>query len=391
MFWKKGFKKSLCFVLSSIMTLSVVSTANISVSAADASDKVFKPLPYEYKMTSSKQGTIERLSYNFGNDTKYFNVYLPNGYNQSDTSKKYNVVYLMHGGGEDENLLFGGPGQNKELKVIIDNMIAKGDIEPVIVVTPSFYKGNNDVAGFPQELSTTLIPLVETKYNTYLKSKSTADMKSSRDHRAFGGFSMGSVCTWYTYINCLDYIKYFMPYSGDCWALGSTAGSSKPTETAQYLADVAKKAGYKAPHDFKLFCATGSDDIAYPNMKPQIDAMKKLTDTFVYSSDIKNGNFYFMVANGGTHAWTWINQYIYNVLPDLFKDIAPVQTLGDLNNDGSVDSTDYALLKMHMLNITPLTGDALKNADVDRNGQVDSIDFALLKKYLLGSISAFPV
>ncbi|AEY64848.1 dockerin type I domain-containing protein [Clostridium sp. BNL1100] len=389
MILKKGFKKSLCFILSSIMTLSMVATANMSVSAADASEKVFKPLPYEYKMTSSKQGTIERLSYNFGNGTKYFNVYLPNGYNQSDTSKKYNVVYLMHGGGEDENLLFGGPGQNKELKVIIDNMIAKGDTEPVIVVTPSFYKGNNDVAGFPQELSTTLIPLVETKYNTYLKSKSTADMKASRDHRAFGGFSMGSVCTWYTYINCLDYIKYFMPYSGDCWALGSTAGSSKPTETAQYLADVAKKAGYKAPHDFKLFCATGSDDIAYPNMKPQIDAMKKLTDTFIYSSDIKNGNFYFMVANGGTHAWNWINQYIYNVLPDLFKDIAPVQTLGDLNNDGSVDSTDYALLKMHMLNITPLTGDALKNADVDRNGQVDSIDFAMIKMYLLGNISSF--
>lgn len=377
-------------MLSGIMTLGMVATTNLSVSAADASEKVFKPLPNEYKMNSSKQGAIERLSYKWGNDTKYFNVYLPNGYSQSDTSKKYNVVYLMHGGGEDENLLFGGPGQNKELKVIIDNMIAKGDIKPVIVVTPSFNKGNNDVAGFPQELSTTLIPLVETKYNTYLKSNSTTDMKASRDHRAFGGFSMGSVCTWYTFINCLDYVKYFMPFSGDCWALGSTAGSSKPTETAQYLADVVKKSGYKAPQDFKLFCATGSDDIAYPNMRPQMEAMKKYTNTFIYSSDIKNGNFYFMVANGGTHWWGWINQYIYNLLPDLFQDEEPVQTLGDLNGDGLVDSTDYALLKTHMLNITPLTGDALKNADVDGNGEVDSIDFAVMKKYLLGIISSFP-
>lgn len=391
MFWKKGFKKSLCFILSGILTLSLVAATNTSVSAADASEKVFKPLPYEYKMNSSKQGTIERLSYRWGNDTKYFNVYLPNGYSQSDTSKKYNVVYLMHGGGEDENLLFGGPGQNKELKVIIDNMIAKGDIKPVIVVTPSFYKGNNDVAGFPQELTTSVIPLVETKYNTYLKSNSAADMKASRDHRAFGGFSMGSVCTWYTFINCLDYVKYFMPLSGDCWALGSTAGSSKPGETAQYLADVVKKSGYKAPQDYKLFCATGDGDIAYPNMKPQIEAMKKYTNTFIYSSDVKNGNFYFMVANGGTHAWNWINQYIYNILPDLFQDIEPIQTLGDLNSDGSVDATDYALLKMHMLNVAPLTGDALKNADVDRNGQVDSIDFAMIKMYLLGTISSFPL
>ncbi len=389
MFRKKGFKKSLCFILSSIMVLSILATFNLSVFAVDATEKIFKSLPYEYKTANSKQGTIERLSYTWGSDVKYFNVYLPYGYNQSDTSKKYNVVYLMHGGGEDENLLFGGPGQNKELKVIIDNMIAKGNIAPVIVVTPSFYKGNNDVAGFPEELSKTLIPLVETKYNTYLKSKSTDDMKASRGHRAFGGFSMGSVCTWYTFINCLDYIKYYMPYSGDCWALGSTAGGSKPTETAAYLQNVVKKTAYKAPHDFKLFCATGSDDIAYPNMKPQMDAMKKLTDTFIYSSDIKNGNFYFMVANGGTHAWNWINQYIYNVLPDLFQD-EPVQVLGDLNGDGSVDATDYAALKMHLLNAAPLTGDALKNADVDRSGKVDAIDFSLVKMYLLRIISSFP-
>ncbi|WP_010250451.1 endo-1,4-beta-xylanase [Acetivibrio cellulolyticus] len=318
MFWEKGLKKGLCFILSSIMVFSILATVNLSVFAA--SEKEFKSLPSEYKVTSSKQGTIEKLSYTWGSDTKNFYVYLPNGYNQSDTSKKYNVVYLMHGGGEDETLLFGGPGQNKELKVIIDNMIAKGDIEPAIFVTPSFYKGNNDVATFHEELSKTIIPLVETKYNTYLKSKSTEDMKASRDHRAFGGFSMGSVCTWYTYINCLEYIKYYMPYSGDCWAVTGGAGTTGASQTASYLASIPKKYGYKAPHDYKLFCATGSEDIAYPNMKPQMDELKKLTDTFIYSNDPIEGNFYFMVANGGTHWWGYVNQYIYNILPDLFKD-----------------------------------------------------------------------
>jgi enterochelin esterase-like enzyme len=339
-------------------------------------------------MNSSKQGTIEKLNYTYGNDIKYFNVYLPNGYNQSNTAKKYNVVYLMHGGGEDENLLFGGPGQNKELKVIIDNMIAKGDIEPAIFVTPSFYKGRNDVAYFHEELSRTLIPLVETKYNTYLKSKSTEDMKASREHRAFGGFSMGSVCTWYTFINCLDYIKYYMPLSGDCWELGSTAGSSKSRETAEYLANVARKSAYKAPQDYKLFCATGSDDIAYPNMRPQIDEMKKITDTFMYSGDPVKGNFYFMVCNGGTHEWRYINQYIYNILPDLFKDTptstptntptnTPVKNSLDINNDGAINMGDVIMLAIAFNSIR---GDSryADSLDLNKDGAVNMADVIMI-------------
>ncbi|GEM_PF-256472 len=387
MFRKKDFVKKLCFILSVIMVFGILGTFDLSVSAA--SEKIFKSLPSGYKTNSSKQGSIEKLSYTFGSDLKYFNVYLPYGYNQSDTSKKYNVVYLMHGGGEDENLLFGGPGQNKELKVIIDNMIANGDIEPAIFVTPTFNKGKNDVAGFHEELTSTLIPLVETKYNTYLKSKSTADMKASREHRAFGGFSIGSVCTWYAYINCLDYIKYFIPLSGDCWALGSTAGSSKPTETAQYLANVAKNSGYKAPQDFKLFCASGSDDIAYPNMKPQMDAMKKLTDTFIYSSDINEGNFYFMVANGGTHWWGWINEYIYNILPDLFKDTststptstapaAPTATAAKRSAFTKIEAEEYNDINAAQIQeITTETGKGL--------GYVTKGDYVVYKNIDFGS------
>jgi len=223
----------------------------------------------------------------------------------------------MHGGGEDENLLFGGPGENRELKRILDNMIARGEIEPLIVVTPTFYGGKNDTQLFPEELVDCIIPLVETKYNTYAASGSKEDLKASRAHRAFGGFSMGSVTTWYTYIYCLDYLKYFIPLSGDCWVLGGP-GSSDPKAVAEYLAKVAKDAGY-TPRDYFIFAATGDLDIAYPNMKPQIDAMKELSDTFIYSANLEKGNFYFMVCEGGTHAWNWVNQYIYNILPDLFK------------------------------------------------------------------------
>ena len=288
-----------------------------------ADEKEFKLVPVEYKAESKKQGTIESLTYKAANlkkgeDVKKLNVYLPYGYDASDKSKKYNVLYLMHGGSENENLIFGGPGQSKELKKILDNMIANGDIEPLIVVTPTFYGGKNDTQYFPEELIKNVVPLVETKYNTYLDSKSEKDMKASREHRAFGGFSMGSVTTWYTFINCLDYFKYYLPLSGDCWVLGQTSGSTKAKETAEYLAKVAKDAGY-TPKDYYIFCATGSLDIAYPNLKPQVDEMKKLKDSFIYSGNPDKGNFYFIVAEGGTHAWNWVNQYIYDILPDLFK------------------------------------------------------------------------
>lgn len=288
-----------------------------------ANEKHFKTVPDEYRAASDKPGTIETLHYQTANlengmDDKKLHVYLPHGYNPADTNKKYNVLYFLHGGGENEDLLFGGPGQSRELMKIIDNMIAKGDIEPMIVVTPTFYGGKNDVAVFHEELVNDIIPLVETKYNTYAKSGSKEDIKASRAHRAFGGFSMGSVTTWYTFANALDYIKYYIPLSGDSWVIEQRGGGLKPKETAEFLANAAKKSGY-TPKDYYIFAATGDLDIAYPNLKPQADEMKKLTDAFIYSSNTDKGNFYFMVAEGGTHHWNWQNQYIYGILPDLFK------------------------------------------------------------------------
>ena len=300
---------------------------NLVLTDEAANVKQFKVVPDEYRVESTKSGTIENMEYTVTNEdnstnVKRMNIYLPNGYDPSDSSKKYNVLYLMHGGGENENTIFGGPGENRNLKKIIDNMIEKGNIEPLIVVTPSFYSNSGDAvkdtSTFNKELINYVVPLVETKYNTYAASGSLNDLKASRDHRAFGGFSMGSVTTWYTFINCLDYFKYYMPLSGDCWVLGQGAGGSKPVETAQYLAEVAKNSGYK-PEDYYLFCSTGAKDIAYPNLKPQVDAMIELKDNFIYSADINKGNFYFIVAPDGTHAWNWVDQYIYDILPDLFK------------------------------------------------------------------------
>ena len=287
-----------------------------------ANKKEFVALPNQYRLLNEQQGTIETVVYQAtnrrgGKDTKKLHVYLPYGYYDEGNYRKYNVLYLMHGGGENEDLIFGGPGQNRELKRVIDNMIAFGDIEPLIVVTPTFYGGMNEAGDFHKELVNDVINVVETKYRTYLTIGDLEDMKATRNHRAFGGFSMGSLATWYTYIFALDYVKYFMPLSGDCWIIPESAGARRPMLTAEYLEKVAKDGGYE-PTDYYLLCATGDADIAYGNMLPQINALKQLTDTFIYSGDVDKGNFYFIEAKGGTHHWNWVNQYIYGILPDLF-------------------------------------------------------------------------
>ena len=70
-----------------------------------------------------------------------------------------------------------------------------------------------------------LIPAVEGTYSTYADNVTPEGIKASRDHRAFGGFSMGSVATWHTFLNCLDAFRYFMPSSGAIDSTGNRLDS----------------------------------------------------------------------------------------------------------------------------------------------------------------------
>lgn len=64
--------------------------------------------------------------------------------------------------------------------------------------------------------------------------------------------------------------------------------------------------------------------------------------------------------------------------------------LGDLNGDNLINSTDYTLLRRHILDISRLTGQALANADVDASGKIDSTDYQLMRRYILDIIDVFP-
>lgn len=190
-------------------------------------------VPASYLQASDRPGTVVPLTYDtldYARDsapiTKTAYVYLPCGYDETDTETRYNTLYLMHGWGGHAGEYF----EFTATKNMFDNLIANGDIPPLIIVSASFYNrnSNTDFSGsieefraFHLDFENALMPAVEGKYHTYALSASDEDLKTSRDHRAFGGFSLGSVTTWLEVCHDTDYIRFFLPMSGSCWYYGT--------------------------------------------------------------------------------------------------------------------------------------------------------------------------
>ena len=261
----------------------------------------YKAAPDSYFRQPAQHGTVVKENYNSINGNKNMYVYLPYGY---DESKKYNVFYLMHGGGESEETCFND--DNINIDIMLDNMIANGDIEPMIVVTPTFNKAPS-ADGVWEEMRKSIIPYVEDKYSTYAEDTSIEGLRASRFHRAYGGFSMGGGSTWANFNNNLDIIAYFMPLSGHCW------------DGANKVIGAAKNSGFKQ-NEYFVLAATGTKDLAYDNMVPMINELKKHTDVFTYTSDFSQGNLYFLEAPGNVHWWPQVRHYIYDALPYFFHE-----------------------------------------------------------------------
>ena len=268
----------------------------------------YKAAPDTYFQQPAQHGTVVKETYNGINGNKTMYVYIPYGY---DSSKKYNVFYLMHGGGENEGTCFNDDKIN--IDIMLDNMIANGDIEPTIVVCPTFNgcpaPDNNMGAGTVwNEMRQSIIPYVESKYSTYANGNTSIDsLKSSRFHRAYGGFSMGGGSTWKMLCNNLDICAYYMPLSGHCW------------DGAQGIQNAIDQGGY-SQRDYFVLAATGTEDLAYNNMVPLINSLKSDSKRFTYTSDFSKGNFYFLEAKGNVHYWPQVRHYIYDGLPYFFHE-----------------------------------------------------------------------
>lgn len=302
-----------------IMILAVFCLAGGAMADPIRTDMAINDIPAEYRSPAQQAGEVVRFDYNTATEAKYAYVYLPYGYNPE---QRYDILYMMHGGGGSQESLFGGAGQNNDIKNTIDHLIENGEMKPILIVTPTFYTRQNSstsvggswdaVREFPAELVNYLIPAVESAYSTYAETVDDAGFTASRDHRAFGGFSMGSVTTWYVFGQAMRYFGLYIPVSGDSWAVSMQGGASQPDATAKALADSVAAQGFDA-NAFHIYAITGSADIAEPCMTPQIGAMEAYPDLF-----IGGNNTYYFVKQGGYHTMTYVKEYLYNLLPLIY-------------------------------------------------------------------------
>lgn len=185
----------------------------------------------------------------------------------------------------------------------------KGDIQPLIIVAATFDNGNEpqDFARSVEELSVfhndfrdALLPFIDSHFNT----------NASRNSRAFSGFSLGAVTTWYEFCYNNDLIKYFLPLSGDCWIMGTYGGRYQPQATTDRLEQLVQEKGYTAA-DYEIYAAVGTRDPIWDQVNNQLTEM-------LTRSTFSGGNIRYAVKQGGRHDYDAIAEYLYNALPLYF-------------------------------------------------------------------------
>jgi enterochelin esterase-like enzyme len=128
---------------------------------------------------------------------------------------------------------------------------------------------------------------------------------ADRMGRGVGGFSMGAVAAWYVLMAGTEQFHWFMPMSGDCWICGERGGGLHARQTAGLMATALQG------RQFYVHVLTGGKDIAFPNLDPQMQAMKEHKD--VFGKTVK-----YSVLPEGVHDYPDIRRYIFNTLPEFF-------------------------------------------------------------------------
>ncbi|SFC49325.1 endo-1,4-beta-xylanase [Butyrivibrio sp. YAB3001] len=266
----------------------------------DLTSVVKDSIPSQYKQVRGGQdgGTIVNISYtahdtqNNGRAyTKKANVYLPAGYS---TDKNYNVLYLLHGIGGNENE-WGMYDNSSTVKAIMDNLSYYGDIDSFIVVTPN---GKASASGsvdsfynFGKELRNDLIPYIDSHYSTY----------TDRDHRAIAGLSMGGMQTINIGIGeCVDLFSYFGAFS-----------AAPTSNTASKTASILNGNSYPI-HFFYNICGL-QDGTAYSSASAAAKNLPSVCNQFVDGE-----NFMWQELNGAHDFNIWYLGF-YNFAQIAFK------------------------------------------------------------------------
>ncbi|MBL9128556.1 MAG: esterase family protein [Verrucomicrobiales bacterium] len=163
-----------------------------------------------YATNDVPHGRVEIVQYPSSAGTeKRMHVYLPPGY-ETDTARRYPVLYLNHGGGENDS--------HWTVKgfthCILDNLIAAGKARPMIVAMPNTARvvsgkppklGEDDAC--TQEYLRDIVPYVDAHYRT----------RTQRDSRAVAGLSMGGFVTLNTGLTHLETFGELYVFSSGYW------------------------------------------------------------------------------------------------------------------------------------------------------------------------------
>lgn len=218
---------------------------------------------------------------------RHINVYVPAEY-ELNPKKKYPVLYLVHGWGEDEN----GWSVQGHVANIMDGLIASGKAVPMIVVMPSGdIKTNSDVreaSGDVTEIyAKNLIPYIDKTFRTYTDS----------EHRAMAGLSRGGFQTCRTVSANMDKFAWMGTFSGffvrDGDVIDAFNGMFKDANAFNKQMKL-------------LFISTGTEE---RNPKELVERLK--------THGIKN--IVFHESQGTAHEWLTWRRALNEFAPRLFK------------------------------------------------------------------------
>lgn len=241
---------------------------------------------YELK-AEVPHGQVARLRYQSKVTGSWKNMYVYTPEEYETSGKSYPVLYLQHGGGEDER----GWSNQGLTDIILDNLIAEGKAKPMIVV---MMDGNGQ--DFTSELLTDGIPFVESRYRTV----------KTADGRALAGLSMGGIQTLNASIMHPELFSYVGVFSSGWFKNPQPFMANSSGE--MYYAKLKERPEYYNKQFREFFLTMGGpEDIAYENCK----AMRERFDQM----GIKHSYY----ETPGGHTWPVWRESLYFFAQKLFK------------------------------------------------------------------------
>jgi enterochelin esterase-like enzyme len=222
-------------------------------------------------------------------------VYTPAEYEKG--KKRYPVLYLQHGMGEDET----GWSKQGRMQHIMDNLIASGEAVPMIVVMESGdikapFKGGDNRQGFSQYgasfykvMTNDLITTIDSQFRTL----------RDRDHRAMAGLSWGGHQTFDVVLSHMDLFAWMGAFSGAIFGLDvKTAYNGIFTRPDEFN----RKIHY-------LFLMSGTEGM------DKMFGTKKLVD------ELNNQGIHahYYESTGTDHEWLTWRRGLRQFVPHLFK------------------------------------------------------------------------